>query len=43
MDLEAPVSFDVAVALAGDALIFDDIGAAPGDHHVRRAVVAWRR
>ena len=43
MDVEAPVSFDVTVALAGDALIFDDVGAAPGDHHVRRAVVAWRR
>jgi hypothetical protein len=43
MDVEAPVSFDVTVALAGDALIFDDVGAAPGDHHVRRALVAWRR
>jgi hypothetical protein len=43
MDLEAPVSFDVTVALAGDAVIFDDVGAVPSDHHVRRAVVAWRR
>jgi hypothetical protein len=43
MDLEAPVSFDVTVALAGDAVIFDDVGAVPSDHHVRRAVVSWRR
>jgi hypothetical protein len=43
LDVEAPVSFDVAVALAGDVLVFDDVGAAPGDHHVRRAVVAWGR
>jgi hypothetical protein len=43
MDLEAPVSFDATVALAGDAVVFDDVGATPSDHHVRRAVVAWRR
>jgi hypothetical protein len=43
MDLEAPVSFDATVALAGDAIIFDDVGAVPSDHHVRRALVAWRR
>ncbi len=43
LDLEAPASFDVAVALAGDAVVFDDVGTAPGDHHVRRAIVAWRR
>ncbi len=42
LDLEAPASFDVAVALAGDVLVFDDVGAVPGDHHVRRAVIAWR-
>ncbi len=43
LDVEAPASFDVAVALAGDALLFDDVGTAPGDHHIRRALVAWRR
>jgi hypothetical protein len=43
LDVEAPASFDVAVALAGDALVFDDVGTAPGDHHVRRATLAWRR
>jgi hypothetical protein len=43
LDVEAPASFDVAVALAGDTLVFDDVGNAPGDHHVRRAAVTWRR
>jgi hypothetical protein len=43
LDVEAPASFDVTVALAGDALVFDDVGVAPGDHHVRHAAVAWRR
>jgi hypothetical protein len=43
LDLDAPASFDVAVALAGDALVFDDVGAVPGDHHVRRAAIVWRR
>jgi hypothetical protein len=42
LDIEAPASFDVAVALAGDTLVFDDVGATPGDHHVRRAALAWR-
>jgi hypothetical protein len=40
-DLDAPPSFDVAVAFAGDALVFDDVGRSPGDHRVRRAVVSW--
>jgi hypothetical protein len=43
LDIEAPASFDVAVALAGDTLVFDDVGGAPGDHHVRRATFAWRK
>ena len=43
LDLEAPASFEVAVAFAGDALVFDDVGAAPGEHIVRRADIAWRR
>ncbi len=43
LDIEAPASFDVAVALAGDVLVFDDVGTAPGDHHVRRAAVSWQR
>jgi hypothetical protein len=43
LDVEATASFDVDVALAGNALLFDDVGGAPGDHHVRRAAIAWRR
>jgi hypothetical protein len=43
LDLDAPGSFDVTVALAGDSLLFDDVGAAASDHRVRRAVVDWRR
>ena len=43
LDVEAPTSFDVSVALAADTLVFDDVGNAPGDHHVRRATVAWKR
>ncbi len=43
LDVEAPTSFDVAMALAADTLVFDDVGNAPGEHHVRRATVAWRR
>jgi hypothetical protein len=45
LDLEAPASFDVSLALAteGDSLLYDDVGAAPGEHLVRRAELAWRR
>ncbi len=43
LDVEAPASFDVAVALAGDALVFDDVGSTPGDHHLRRAAIRWSR
>jgi hypothetical protein len=53
VDLDAPGSFDVALALAGDAIVFDDVGiatppgtAAPsatGAHRVRRAAVEWHR
>jgi len=43
LDLEAPASFEVALAFAGDAIVFDDVGSAPGEHLVRRADVAWRR
>ncbi len=43
LDVEAPASFDVAVALAGETLVFDDVGSAPGDHHLRRAAVRWGR
>jgi hypothetical protein len=42
-DLDAPPSFDVPLAFAGDALVFADVGAGPGDHRVRRAAIAWRR
>jgi hypothetical protein len=43
LDLDAPPSFDVALALSGDAVLFDDVGASPTDHRVRRATVSWGR
>jgi hypothetical protein len=43
LDLDAPATFEVALAIEGDVLFFDDVGAAPGSHRVRRADVAWRR
>jgi hypothetical protein len=43
LDLEAVGSFDVALALAGGALFFDDSGAAPTERRVRRAAIDWRR
>jgi hypothetical protein len=42
LDLEAPASFEVALAFAGDAIVFDDVGPTPGEHLIRRAEVAWR-
>lgn len=41
-DLDAPASFDVALALAGSSMLFSDVGASPADHRVRRASVVWR-
>ena len=43
LDLDAPGSFDVALALTPDALFFDDIGRAAADHRVRRAALSWGR
>jgi hypothetical protein len=43
LDLDAPGSFDVTVVLAGDAVFFDDIGATPSEHRVRRAAISWGR
>lgn len=43
LDLDAPSSFDVAVALVGDAVFYDDIGATPSEHRIRRAAVQWGR
>jgi hypothetical protein len=52
VDLDAPGSFDVALALAGDAILFDDVGvttpgtaasSGTGAHRVRRAAVEWHR
>jgi hypothetical protein len=43
LDADAPASFDVAMALTNDALYFDDIGSAPGDHRVKRAALSWGR
>jgi hypothetical protein len=43
LDLDAPSSFDVALSVSADTVFFDDIGAAPADHRIRRAAVAWVR
>jgi hypothetical protein len=43
LDLDAPASFEVSLALAGDAAFFDDTGSSAGDHRVRRAAIAWPR
>jgi len=43
LDLDAPPSFDVALALSGDTVLFDDVGGGPTDHRVRRATVSWSR
>jgi hypothetical protein len=42
-DLDAPGTFEVALALVGDTLFFDDIGASAADHRVRRASLSWGR
>ena len=42
LDLDAPGSFDVALAVSGDAIFFDDIGATAAAHRVRRAAITWR-
>ena len=42
VDLDAPGSFEVTVALAGASVFFDDVGKTPANHRVRRAVVGWR-
>jgi hypothetical protein len=41
VDLDAPAPFDVALALADDALFYDDTGAAAGGHRVRRVAISW--
>ena len=43
LDLDAPATFDVALAASGDALYFDDVGLTASDHRVRRAALVWRR
>ncbi len=43
VNLEAPASFDVALALVGDTLFYDDTGGAPDNRRVRRAAVDWKR
>ena len=43
LDLDAPGSFDVALALDRDALFFDDIGPSAADHRIRRAAFSWSR
>jgi hypothetical protein len=43
LDIDAPSAFDVALALSGDTLFYDDTGRAPGSHRIRRAAIAWHR
>lgn len=43
LDLDAPAPFDVALAFAGDALFFDDVGVGRGTHRIRRVAISWRR
>ncbi|MGO9835792.1 MAG: hypothetical protein ACLP1X_16440 [Polyangiaceae bacterium] len=43
LDLDAPAPFDVALAFAGDALFFDDVGVGRGIHRIRRVAISWRR
>jgi hypothetical protein len=43
VELDAPGSFEVALAFAGDAVFFDDTTAPGGDHRLRRVSVVWRR
>jgi len=43
LDLDAPGTFEVALAFTGDALYFDDIGRSAADHRVRRAALSWSR
>ena len=40
--LDGPPSLDVAVALLGDAVFFNDEGQDAGDRRARRATVQWR-
>jgi hypothetical protein len=41
VDLDAPGAFDVAVALAGGALVYDDVGATAGERRVRSMAIGW--
>jgi hypothetical protein len=41
LDLDAPGSFELSLALVGDGLFFDDTGTTPAGHRVRRATLAW--
>ena len=41
VDLDAPAPFDVALALAGGALFYDDTGGAGGHRRVRRVTISW--
>jgi hypothetical protein len=41
LDLDAPGSFEVALALAADGLYFSDLGRTVDDHRIRSAAIAW--
>ena len=42
-EVDAPQAFDVAFAATADGLVFDDVGAVPGERRIRRATVRWPR
>jgi len=41
VDLDASAPFDVALALAGGSLFYDDTGGSAGRRRVRSVTIAW--
>jgi hypothetical protein len=41
VDLDAPASFDVSFAVAGDAIFYADVTPSPGKRRIGRAQIAW--
>jgi hypothetical protein len=40
--LDAPASVDIALAIAGDGVVYSDIVSGPGLRRIRRAEITWR-